>query len=179
MAQEGLTLLVASLTAVDTNLNAGPSASSGSCLNEVLSSSQPPVIWTCSSGQVSRLNYGSSESMSGIISASAPVTLSFTAFETESGYDKVTLSSCPSTSCSSTLVLLDHYSGSTIPSPVTSSTGIMLIQWQSDGSGTRSGWSAVWSSGESSDPGSLEIIVPAMDGGTRRPNPARRQSHCC
>lgn len=115
-----------------------------------ISSAQPPVVWTCSVGQVSRLNYGNSESMSGIISASAPVTLTFTAFDTESGYDTVTVSSCATTACSTTFRLLNYYSGSTIPSSVTSSTGIMLIQWYSDDSVTRTGWSASWVAGESS-----------------------------
>ena len=112
-----------------------------------VSSAQPPVVWRCQFGQISRLNYGNSESMSAIISASAPVTLSFTAFDTEQGYDEVTVSSCPTTACSTTVLLLDHYSGSTIQSPLSSSTGIMLIEWYSDGSVTKSGWSAVWSAG--------------------------------
>ena len=116
----------------------------GSCSSVSLSSAQPPVVWTCQFGLVSRLNYGNYESMSGIISASAPVTLTFTAFDTEQGYDEVTVSSCPTTACSTTVLLLDHYSGSTIPSPLSSSTGIMLIQWQSDLSVTSTGWSATW-----------------------------------
>ncbi len=113
-----------------------------------VSTAQPPVVWNCPSGQVSRLNYGYSESMSGIISASAPVILYFTAFVTEAGYDKVTVSSCPTTSCSTTVVLLDRYSGSAIPGPVSSSTGVMLIQWTSDAIVSMSGWSAFWTTGE-------------------------------
>ena len=113
-----------------------------------VSTAQPPVVWTCPSGQVSRLNYGNSESMSGIISASAPVTLNFTAFNTESCCDKITVSSCPTTACSTTVVLLNSYSGSVMPGPVSSSTGIMLIQWTSDSSFTASGWSAFWTTGE-------------------------------
>ena len=84
--------------------------------------------------------------MSAIISSSAAITLTFNSFDTESGYDELTVSSCTTTQCSTVNVLLDAYSGSTIPSPVTSTTGIMLIEWQSDGSVTRSGWDAVFSS---------------------------------
>jgi hypothetical protein len=106
----------------------------------------PPTRF-CSGGTIGRLNYGNSESLSVIVSYPAAITFAFIDFDTEAGFDKITLSSCTSISCSSKTVLLNGHSGSTIPSPVTSTTGIMLIEWQSDGSVTRSGWYAFWASG--------------------------------
>ena len=73
------------------------------------------------------------------------MTLTFTAFNTEYGYDEITISSCTSLSCSTNVTLLDHYSGFIIPDPVTSKTGILLIQWHTDDSVVLPGWSATWS----------------------------------
>jgi hypothetical protein len=105
-------------------------------------------IWTSSAGSVSRMNYGSREVMSGIIASNGSVELWFCLFDTEAGYDFVTVSSCDSIDCSQTSVL-GEYSGSTIPAPVTSITGILLIQWTSDESNTASGWTAEWSASAS------------------------------
>jgi hypothetical protein len=114
------------------------------CYNLQLQTTQP--LLSCSSGTVGRLHYGNSETLSAIISSSAAITLTFNSFDTESDYDMITVSSCTTTLCSVVNVLLDDYSGSIIPSPVTSTTGIMLIQWQSDESVTESGWDAVFAS---------------------------------
>ena len=66
--------------------------------------------------------------MAGIIAptGASSITLTFTAFDTELNYDKLTVLGCVTYDCSQTAILLDAYSGSVIPSPVTSSTGIML-----------------------------------------------------
>jgi hypothetical protein len=101
-------------------------------------------IRSCSSGTVGRLNYQDYEDLSVIISSSAAITLTFNVFDTEEDYDKITVSSCTTTLCSEVNVLLDGYSGSTIPGPVTSTTGIMLIVWKSDEIYTFSGWDAVF-----------------------------------
>jgi hypothetical protein len=101
-------------------------------------------LWSCSSGTVGRLNYGNIEDLSVIISSSAAITLTFHSFDTEEYYDNITVSSCATILCSEVNVLLDDYSGSTIPSPVTSTTGIMLIVWKSDESVTQNGWDAVF-----------------------------------
>ncbi len=103
--------------------------------------------WTSSTGTVERRNYNNNEVMSGIIAptGAGAVTLRFTVFNTESGFDFVTVKSCTATNClQSGVTELGRYSGSTIPGPVTSNTGIMLIEWTSDSIVFTSGWSADW-----------------------------------
>ncbi len=107
-----------------------------------LSSAQS--VWACLSGAVSRMDYANDEDMSVVISGGAPLTLTFTQFDTEQGFDWITVSSCTTAVCDEPVQLLYQYSGDTIPSPVTSSTGIILIQWHSDGSVAKPGWSATW-----------------------------------
>jgi hypothetical protein len=104
-------------------------------------------IWTSAVGRVARTNYYNSEVMSGIIApvGASSITLQFYAFQTEQNYDFVTIQGCAAIDCLQRSVL-GQYSGWTIPSPVTSNTGIMLIQWMSDGSVTGPGWSAMWTS---------------------------------
>ena len=74
---------------------------------------------------------------------SRTVTLYFTAFNTEAGYDWVHIYDCQDTSCKNA-VLLSSLSGSNIPPNQTSKTGIMKIEWKSDGAGSAEGWEAVW-----------------------------------
>ncbi len=73
------------------------------------------------------------------------ITITFTQFNTEQGYDFVTLSSCTSASCSSKQQLLRH-SGSSLPSPLsfTSYTGFLMVEFKSDRYGTGSGFTATW-----------------------------------
>ncbi len=112
-----------------------------------LSTSQQ--LWTSSaaSGSVYRLYYSNSEVISAIIAptGAVSVTLQFNSFNTESNYDFVTVKSCNAIDCSQTSEL-GKYSGTTIPSPMTSNTGIMQIVWTSDLVTTSTGWSASWSS---------------------------------
>ncbi len=113
----------------------------------VLSILQPVATSSATSGSVQRTSYGNNEAMSATIAptGAASVTLQFITISTESGYDLVTVKSCTAIGCSQTSEL-GRYSGTTIPSPVTSNTGIMLIQWTSDSATSSSGWSATWSS---------------------------------
>jgi hypothetical protein len=103
--------------------------------------------WTSRAGAVQRDAYDNSEIMSAVIAppGASSVTLQFMSFETEEECDFVTISSCTAADCSQSSEL-GKYSGSTIPDPLTSDTGIMLIQWETDGSVVYSGWSANWSS---------------------------------
>jgi hypothetical protein len=103
--------------------------------------------WTISAGAVQRNDYDDSEIMSAVIAppGATSITLQFMSFETEEECDFVTISSCTAADCSQSSEL-GQYSGSTIPGPLTSNTGIMLIQWETDGSVVYSGWSANWSS---------------------------------
>ena len=104
--------------------------------------------WTSTAGTVERNNYQNSEAMSGIIAPTGAdsVTLVFSSFNTEEGYDFVTVKSCTTIYCSETS-LLGEFSGSTIPGRLTSNTGIMLIEWSSDYIyANYPGWSASWTS---------------------------------
>ena len=96
---------------------------------------------------MSHLNYPVSEDMQAIIAppGASSVTLTFSRFQTESGYDVLSVYACTSAVSCSTRPLLQR-SGSRIPAPVTSSTGIMLLVWSSDDSITDLGWSATWTS---------------------------------
>jgi hypothetical protein len=102
-------------------------------------------IWNSPAGVVERRNYDNMETMSGIIAptGATSIRLQFTSFSTESGYDLVTVTSCISIDCLHGRVL-GSYSGWKDSTPVISDTGVMLIQWRTDGSVTSSGWSATW-----------------------------------
>ncbi len=104
-------------------------------------------IWTRPAGAVQKLNYRDSENMTAVIAppGATSITLQFTSFQTEMNYDVLYVKSCTAVDCVQTSTL-GWYSGSTVPSPLTSNTGVMLIQWTSDDSTTNSGWSASWSS---------------------------------
>ena len=67
------------------------------------------------------------------------VTFTFLSFNTESGWDEIWVYDGPDTNAT---VILDEYSGSTIPDPITSShpTGALTFVFDSDGSSTRSGY---------------------------------------
>ena len=113
--------------------------------SQTVNMSNVQQVATSSTGSVFRMNYGNNEAMSAIIAPTGAVSvvLRFTTLNTESSFDFVTVKSCTAIGCSQTSDL-GRYSGTTIPSPVTSNTGIMLIQWTSDGSYTYAGWSATW-----------------------------------
>ena len=86
-----------------------------------------------------------------------PATLHFDAFNTESGYDFVTIKDANGTQLSST-------SGATPPPDATST--LLAIKFTSDGSVTQTGWSATWSTdGSSNVPPTVSITAPA-DGAT-------------
>lgn len=113
-------------------------------LQFVTISNQNP-IWNYAYGYVSRLNYAALESMSGVIAplGATSVTLRFISFATEKGSDFVTVKSCLNISYCDTVLL--HHSGPTLPGLVTSATGIMRIEWDSDDMVTATGWEATWS----------------------------------
>ncbi len=118
-----------------------------STVDEILYLDAQLQIWTRPAGAVKKVDYGNSENMSAIIApaGASSITLQFTAFQTELNYDFLAVKSCTSIDCVQTS-LLGRYSGETIPRPLTSNTGIMLILWTSDQVTTESGWSASWSS---------------------------------
>lgn len=70
------------------------------------------------------------------------VTLTFSAFNTESNYDFVKIYNGETTSSP----LLGTFSGTTLPSQVTANSGKMLVHFTSDGSTVKAGWSANYTS---------------------------------
>lgn len=109
-------------------------------------------------GSIQRMSYGSNERMSSIIAPTGAIsiTLQFTSFSTELDYDIVVLSNCTAIDCLQRSEL-GRFSGPTIPTSRTSNTGIMLIEWTSDGSVVSSGWSATWTSQSNA----CEIAIPS------------------
>merc|ERR1712054_413866 len=77
------------------------------------------------------------------LQASSQVSLTFSSFNTESGYDFVYVFDGASTSSA----LMGTFSGSTIPSAVRSSGASMTVQFSSDGSVTAQGFAALASAG--------------------------------
>ncbi len=69
------------------------------------------------------------------------ITLSFTSFQTESGFDYLRVYN--GTSAAAPILL--NYAGSNIPAPVIATSGAMFIQFISDGSVIYNGWVANWS----------------------------------
>jgi hypothetical protein len=85
--------------------------------------------------------YGNSQNITTTICSSTPglcLRTAFTSFNTESGFD--ILSIYDGTSTSGTL--LGNYSGTTSPGTITSGTGCLTFRFVSDGSVTAAGWEA-------------------------------------
>jgi hypothetical protein len=116
------------------------------CLSATVNSNEDLPVWNCTAGFIERLNYENNELMRAIIApmGASNVTLALSRFETEEDYDFFTVSSCSTIECGDATELL-RLSGRSIPDPVTSSTGILLIEWGSDSSVTYPGWRAAWS----------------------------------
>ena len=116
-----------------------------------------PCYLYCGSGSVGRLEqspnrYQNKEAMAWVIGlqAALSVTLHFTYFDTEGGWDFVYVFNCTDAACANPQ-LLQRFSGSALPADVTSSTGFMLVRWESDFSVTYTGWSAEWTTSVASN----------------------------
>jgi len=89
-------------------------------------------------------NYGNNETSLLLIrgdQAHTAITLTFDTFSTESGYDFLKIYDGETTGAT----LLGSFSGASLPSPVTATSGTMLIRFSSDGAAVSSGFSAHWS----------------------------------
>lgn len=75
-----------------------------------------------------------------------PITLDFTSFDTEQGFDQVRVYD----GTSATAPLIGAYSGNTIPTPITSSGGAMFVTFTTDVSATAAGWDAIYTTSPSS-----------------------------
>ena len=89
-------------------------------------------------------SYSNSENCSFLISipCAQSITLTFSQFSTESGFDYIRIYNGPNT----TSPLLLSTSGYSIPSAVTATSGYMYITFTTDGSVTSSGFAASWTS---------------------------------
>ncbi len=73
------------------------------------------------------------------------ITFTVTEFNLEDSFDLLTLSSCTDASCGSKQQVLRH-TGTSIPPSVTTTTGFLLVEFTTDGSVMRSGFTATWTS---------------------------------
>jgi Zn-dependent metalloprotease len=91
-------------------------------------------------------NYGNNSTCKWVIApaGATQISLNFTAFNTEASYDFVRVYNGPD----DTFPLLGTYSGSTLPSSISTTAGVgaMCIKFTSDTSNTFSGWSANYTS---------------------------------
>ena len=117
-------------------------------------------IWVAASATLERRYYGNNELMSGIIAPTGAsiIQLQLTYFNTERNYDFVVVKSCTAIDCLE-FITLGRFSGLLTPFSVTSNSGVMKIEWSSDGSVTSSGWSATWSSGSIFLPSNTKILI--------------------
>ena len=90
-------------------------------------------------------------------------TVTFTAFETEANFDFVRVYDGATNSD----MRLANYAGNTVPAPVTGSGSIMLVEFTTDGSVTRNGFSAGYTCGAAAPPpppdpcsGGLSLSTP-------------------
>ena len=83
-------------------------------------------------------DYLNNESYTATFTATGNIILSFSEFDTESSYDKITVYD----GTTSGTALLTNYSGYTLPSNLTATSGTMTVVWSSDVSYTYSGWAA-------------------------------------
>lgn len=90
------------------------------------------------------LDYGCNSDCQWLIqpNGATSVTLNFTSFNTESGYDEVKVYDGPSTA----YTLLGTYSGTALPTQINSSGGSLFITFTSDYSITAPGWSISYTS---------------------------------
>ena len=87
-------------------------------------------------------------------SGGGTITLTFTAFNTESGYDFVRVYNGSTTSSP----LLGSYSGTSLPPVLTANSGSMLIRFTTDVGVTAAGWSANYTT--NTTPGTIAVTSP-------------------
>jgi hypothetical protein len=124
-----------------------------SSLNDFSCTFQSPCHLYCGSGAVGRLEqypnrYSNNEAMAWVIGLQTAehVTLHFTAFDTEGGWDFVSVYSCSGQTCPDP-VLLNRFTGNNVPADLTSRASFIRIEWTSDFGVAYTGWSAEWTTG--------------------------------
>ena len=90
--------------------------------------------------------YGFNEDCWWLISAPDNISVSFSSFDTESCCDYVSIYRCDTATCDDSSERILREAGTLSPSNVySSSTGFLKVTFTSDGSNTRSGFTAAWS----------------------------------
>ncbi len=102
-------------------------------------------------------NYGNNKDCSWLIQPEngGTVTLNFSSFNTESNYDFVSV--YDGTSASATRI--GRFSGTSIPSELTSTGNALFVRFTSDGSVTRAGWAASYTSTTSTGSQCSDVTV--------------------
>lgn len=121
-----------------------------SSVNDFSCSFESPCRLYCGSGTVGRLEqspnkYSNNEALAWVIGLQSAdhVTLHFTDFDTEGGWDFVSVYSCSGQTCLNP-VLMERFAGNNVPADVTSSTSFIRVEWTSDYSVGFTGWRASW-----------------------------------
>ena len=134
----------------------GPGTSTG-CINETFTAASGTI--TDNSGA---LDYQNNMTCEKLIqpSGGGTITLTFTSFATESGYDFVRVYGGTTTSAP----LLGTFSGSSLPPVLTSAAGSMLIRFTTDASVVAAGWSATYTTGAPPPTGCINETFTAASG---------------
>ena len=126
-----------------------------------------PTSYTAATGNIydsggASGNYANDEHRFWLIqpTGASSVTLNFSSFNIESAYDYLLIYNGTTTSSP----LIGKYTGTTIPSSVTASSGKMLIEFRSDCATVAAGWAASWTSNATTTPtptSNLYTTIPA------------------
>ena len=136
--------------------NAGSyfSATTISCSGECPCPSVAPVS-VVSSGEIlsqTGPKYTNNLNCKWIISSDDAISVQFTRFSVENGYDDVRIETCTSSLCDTTTTLQRYHGGDYSLSRVfTSTTGHLLIHFRSDGAFTKEGFALQWSVADDSN----------------------------
>lgn len=107
-------------------------------------------------------NYSSDESYTATFTSNGVISMSFTGFDTEDGWDMMSVYDGDN---SGTLIL-DSWGGQTVPGTLTATSGMMTVVWSSDGSNEYSGWNAVITASDCCDPMPGELAFAELSHNT-------------
>lgn len=109
-------------------------------VNNAITNTQCSGTFTDMGGTLGNYRNGENYTFTIAPSGATSVTLNFSSFNTESGYDFLRIYDGPSTASP----LVGTYSGTALPPTFTSSGGALTVRFTSDGWITRAGWVANW-----------------------------------
>jgi hypothetical protein len=109
-------------------------------VNNTITTAQCSGTFTDMGGTLGNYRNGENYTFTIAPSGATSVTLTFSSFNTESGFDFLRIYDGPSTASP----LIGTYSGTTLPPAFTSSGGALTIRFTSDNAQIRAGWVANW-----------------------------------